>query len=199
MALTPDPEAEPWSRLPDQVRTALWRAGYTDPEYLASIPGRELRSIPGIGRAGYDAVREVWPVPPPTNPYGTELAQGNPGNRGNPNGRPTTLARARSTEGFLELIDMLVDVGHDRMGEPCEHCGRGGDVVDVDQRMRAADLLGKYGPGTRREVEKALDFDTAKEFVRALAAGLEKHVFDEDVLDAVAEEWKTAFTAFFAR
>lgn len=184
---------EPWCRFPPHTRLALWGAGVDTPEKLAALSGRELRAVPGIGEKGYKAVRAVVPDPGGEatgelveQPHGGAIRRG--GKRGNKGGRGALKSRVRqsATREFGRRIGMLADFADDAK-------------LGVDERLRAIDLLGKYGPGTQRDVAQFLDLDRAAELVRSLAARVQAHVMDEAVLARIHEDWRDVFRAFFPR
>lgn len=195
----PDLTAEPWCQLPPRAARALIRAGYDTADKCRNIPGRELRATKGIGNAYYKAIREVFPDPSGggmrVGATGTaNLQTGNPGNAGG--GRPTSRVREAATLAFEDRIDRLGEIAdgvYRRKKEGEEEL----EDVAVDQSLRAIDLLGKYGPGTRREVEHVLDFEGTRELLEELAEPIKDYVHDEEVRKLIAGRWRNTIRQFF--
>lgn len=195
----PDPERAPWNQLPEHTRKALWAAGYTTPEQVAKIRGRELRAIPGIGRVGYKAIREIWPNPGSqlTRLATKGLRKGNKGNKG---GRGMKAeVRELATVEFGKRISRLAAIADNAVGDTCPHCGRGENPVTISEQIRAIGELGKYGPGTQHDVTKFLEFEGAKAFVSEIAGAIGKHVYDVETQKIIFEEFKDVLRRHFPR
>lgn len=186
--MKPELTEKPWADLPARTARALIQAGHDTPAKVARLGGRELRAVPGVGPKGYRAVRSIWP-----DPSGgglregatghANLQTGNPGNLGG-DGRPASRVREAATLEFEKRIPLL--------GELADNT----DVATPD-RLRAVDLLGKYGPGTRREIEHALDWDGTLELMNELAAAVDRCVMDQDEKDRLVGEWKDILRRHF--
>ena len=206
MSDRPDPQEEPWCKLSERAREALWAAGYTTSEAVARIRGRELHDIKGIGTKQYQEVRRIWPNPPPieqglvvpSHGGGALLTGGPPGNTNRAGGPHIKQAvRRAATEGFATLVPRLVAIARDELGEKCPTCGRGKEAISTMEQIRAIDTLGKYGPGTQHDVSQFLTRDAAVELVGVLAERVKAHVMEEDILVAILEDWRIEFLRRF--
>jgi hypothetical protein len=94
---------------------------------------------------------------------GALLAGGKPGNAGG--GRMPSIARAACLEAFENRIHILKDIADGVPIAPLvvESTGDGKDVpvptctlvpADVNERIKAIDLLGKYGLGAAKDISK---------------------------------------------
>lgn len=205
----PDPTNPPWCYLPARTREALWKAGYTTPDAIAKLGGRQLRAIPGVGPAGARAVRKIWPDPTgrpgkrpkkrvPVHGHGQLMTGDNLANRGGGAGM-TARIRALASLEFGERIPRLAQIADDQLGDVCDACGRGAVPVTVSEMIRAIGELAKYGVGRPSDTGWQLDFERAKGFVRRLAEGVARHVKDEATQVAVSEEFKAVVREFFPR
>lgn len=113
-------------------------------------------------------------VPQP-NGRGALLSGGLPGNRGGP-GRPPSevrkLARKLSSEYFVEALPKVHDIAQGRfttiIRQECPSCGyeppEGVETLPVEikpgEAVRAADVLGKYGPGSQEEQVFTVEIQT---------------------------------------
>lgn len=189
-----------WAQLQAKTRRALEAAGVSSDEQLAKLTNAELRAMPGIGPYKRKEIRALYPPPAAVQvmvpgPRGGMLNRGRAGKSG-----PTTREiRAEASREFSPLIGRLAKVANDRLGGVCKACGRGKIEVPLAEQLTAINLLGKFGPGTQREVVHALDREKAKDLIRALASGVQKHVLDEATQEAIAGEWEAVFFAFFPR
>lgn len=156
--------AERWLALPQPARDRLKAAGVTNGEQLAGMGTRELDALPGVGHQTVRAVREQFPAPGGAlvaQPHGGALRRGNPGNKGG-RGYPNELRR-RLTESFIDRVDFaerIID-GEEGTQTVTASCGQCGSSVRVEvpgarvgDRLRAWELLGKFGPGAGHTFSK---------------------------------------------
>lgn len=92
-------------------------------------------------------------------PHGGALnSGGTPGHRGG-SGRPPSALRARLTDSLLENVPILEAFASDEKYDPAD-------------RLRAIDLMGKYGPGT----VKGISLDDVRERLHAQREVLQREL-----------------------
>ena len=87
---------------------------------------------------------------------GALLAGGKPGNKGG--GRTPNELRALFREPLAKLLPVVEQIAEakDVQEVTCPHCEKKLEVVSwlkAGDKLKAVDLLGKYGLGTRQEIE----------------------------------------------
>lgn len=205
MALTP---AQAWHALDDGSRERLKKAGVRNGPDLAELHNRELLALDGVGRVTVAKIRALLPPPPDPEaghlepqPHGGALRRGNPGNKG---GRsyPNELRR-KLTESFAERIDFVEDVVDGKEGEielshRCPECKTYSKVTlktaKMSDRLKAWELMGKYGPGsghtfTKEEVGEIMT-ELARDLQLRLRDEWERRRADEFTLELVGS-WKS--------
>lgn len=174
--------AEKWLALDDRVRERLEAAGVSSGPELAKLGTRELQDLPGVGAATIRAVRELFAAPGGglvPQPHGGALRRGNPGNKGG--GSLPNELRRRLTESFAQRIDFAErvvdgDEGEVQLSVSCPACGTSHNVTlpgaRVSDRLRAWELMGKYGPGSGHTFTKEEVSSVMTELARDLQARL---------------------------
>lgn len=181
----PESVEERWQKLGPSLLGVLAKAGVTTVEQLAALTNPELRAIPGIGPSRRKRIRTLFKAPKTATqlvpqPQGGALRRGGPRKVG-----PTTREiRAEASKRFMPLLKELSRVAMSKKESTAD-------------RLQAINTLGRFGPGTQREIVTALDKEKAKALITDLAGAVEKHVLDEPALDAVLEEWKAIFVRYF--
>lgn len=120
----------------------------------------------------------------PQSHGGALLSGGQPGNKGGP-GRPPSKVRALAREEFFEAIPELAKIA--RGG------GKRGKKEETADRLRAIDILGKYGLGQARGLDEeqfeGIVLQMASVVQARLNAALPRETADK-VLEALFEDWK---------
>ena len=107
---------------------------------------------------------------------GALLSRGLPGHAGG-GGRPSSVLRERLRGSFQERVRVLEDIADD-------------PNVDPQDRIRAIDVLAKYGLGTLRE----LSVDDVRDRLRKTIAIVREHMAPDrvtEVLTRLREVWTT--------
>jgi hypothetical protein len=110
----------------------------------------------------------------PQSHGGALLTRGIVGHRGG-SGRPTSAIRQRLLNAFEDRVEVLESIADDRR-------------VSTRDRIRAIDLLGKYGLGTIRE----MSVDDVKERLHKTLTVIRKNVSEAQaraIIEALKEVW----------
>lgn len=151
-------------------------------------PRRSRRSA-----AGKTSAKTSAPLVP--QPHGGALQVGNPGNVGGP-GRPPSAIREDLRGDFDERRRVLREIADANLPirEKCPACGHEPkptttELVAVRDRVRAIDIMGKYGLGTVRELSVDHVKSRLEEMYRLLAVELDAKTFQR-IDQRMAEIWR---------
>lgn len=199
-----------WGDLPERIRGTLRAGGVRTGRQLERMTTAELVALPGIGPQTMKHIRAVFPLgeatlETPAHGVG-QLRRGNPGNKG---GRsyPSRIRR-ELTQAFGERIDFIADVVDGKAGSmvvsyTCGGCGMDGRLevagAKVADRLRAWELLGKFGPGSGHTFTKDEVADLMTELARETQARL-REVLGREEADQFVREllpgWKGLLAGF---
>lgn len=177
--MTPSLAVKPWRDLPPDDCRKLWDAGLVTEQQVAETSIRALVRIAGVSNRQARKIRAVIPrqVPEVTAVTrrarnGGRLWSGNPKQRG----KMREEVRDACREAFSGRIALLEELADD-------------ELVSIPWRLRALEMLARYGLGTRPEKDRegiALEDVTA--LVQALAEATEPFV-DESDLPRIGTAW----------
>lgn len=141
------------------------------------------------------AAKSAAPRKVPQPHGGALLSGGMPGNRGG-TGRPPSELRARlrgSFEDRIKTLEAFAD-GAMPLREKCEKCGHepiptlAAMPVESSDRLRAIDMMAKYGLGTLKEVS----VENVRERVKATLSVIQSHTAPEQyatIVQALKPVW----------
>ncbi len=121
--------------------------------------------------------------------HGGAIRVGNPGNSGGKpgrSGRPTSLIRRKCALAFANRVKALAEIADGKTVQRQRLDGVETQTeisAEVSDRLKAIDLLGKYGLGTVKEVSS----EQVKERVQATLLVLRQHVSAETFAAICAE------------
>lgn len=116
-------------------------------------------------------------IPQPNG--GALLSGGKPGNVGNPNapGRPPSAIREKLRGSFAERVRILEKIAD-------------GEALDPSDRMKAIDLMGKYGLGARKDVDEDQIRERLSKTLAIITAELDGDVA-EALISKIEVVWRT--------
>jgi hypothetical protein len=131
------------------------------------------------------------PKPKERQPHGGALCRdGNPGNRGG-TGRPPSILRDYLRGSFADRITVLEQIADGKTIQRIKVEGKetGAEIsADVSDRLRAIDLLAKYGLGTLKEVS----IEHVRERVQETVTVIKQHTSPDQaatILQALRPIW----------
>ena len=181
----PDPRSEPWCQLQPEVRDALWAADLVTVEQIATTTIRELAKIEGVSEPAARKIRKLVPRPRksvvPMRPgrNGGTLQTGNPQG----SGRIRIEVRQACRDAFHGRISILEDIADETEAS----------LVD---RMKAIEILGRYGVGTHAETVDRVKIEDVRDLVGGLAQASEPFLRESD-LERFSNAWMDVIKSHF--
>ena len=177
--ILPDRAVAPWCHLRPETCTALWTAGLTTVESVEETTVRKLKALEGVTEREARKLRRM--VPKAVRSVVVRPMKRGGQLRGSAAGRMRREVREACREAFLGRLDSLEEIA---------------DKGTYLERIRAIDVLGKYGIGTAIELTDAVKLEEVKRLVADLALATEPFIRESDT-SRIFDAWNAAIRARF--